>query len=99
VSKKCNHAVPSNTHECFESFIGHTIKGLLFHALPLGRRDLSCGSKTFVFECGHGLTIGDNGSFWADSPQDITRAIEIVRDKLNQSQRNLKDVLALAGEV
>jgi hypothetical protein len=88
----------SNTNECFREVVGLRVKGVLFNALPIGRRDLSGGNKTLIFEDGRGLTISTNGSFWIESAEEVARAISIAKDKLKASQRDLKDVLDLAGE-
>jgi len=88
----------SNTPDCFREFVGKRVKGVLFDALPLGRADLSAGTKTLVFEDGRGLTIAHNGGFWIDSPEHVERAVIILRKELEAAQRGLKDILALAGE-
>jgi hypothetical protein len=96
MSKEHKHGVTSNTHECFQTFVGCRVKGFLKNALPNGGSRQ--GTKTLVFECGWGLTIASNGSFWVESPKDVSRAVSRVRSELLQSQRDIKDVLALAGE-
>jgi len=81
----------SNTKDCFRDLVGKHIKGVLFDTLPLGRADLSAGTKTIVFFDGTGLTIASNGSFWPESADTIRQAI-------NTAKREIEGVLALAGK-
>jgi len=92
------HGVTSNTHQVFQTFRGCRVKGFLHDVFPLGRCDLSAGSRTLVFECGWGLTIGENGSHWTESPEDVQRAIGLVREQLQQAIGDTSDILKLAGE-
>src|SRR5437868_10973968 len=94
---KHQHSCTSNTDECFRTFIGCTIKGLLRNVLPVGRVDLQSGNKTFVFECGWGLTIAGNGSYWTESPDEIKRAISIQKEKLSENNQEIANILELAG--
>jgi len=89
----------SNTKDCFREFVGKRIKGVLFDALPWSRLDLAAGTKTLVFEDGRGLTVASNGSFWIDSADDVKIAIDRVKRELKANQRDVKDVLKLAGEL
>lgn len=89
----------SNTKDCFREFIGHTVKGVLFDALPVGRGDLQGGNKTLVFDDGRGLTFAHNGSYWIDSADDVKRAIAITKGMLEAAQRDAKAILALAGSL
>ena len=91
------HNCTSNTHECFQTFSGCRVKGFLKDAFPVSDRGLARGTKTLVFECGWALTIANNGSFWVESPNDVQRAIGRVHVELEQAQRDIRDVLALAG--
>lgn len=87
----------SNTRGCFSCCIGRRVVGVLFDALPLGRRDLAAGNKTLVFEDGYGLTIATRGSYWTESKSDIAQAIDRKKAELDQTSAELKDVLELAG--
>lgn len=87
----------SNTRECFSEFIGQRVIGVLFNALPLGRKDIASGGKTLVFEDGRGLTIAANGTFWVESAADVKRAVQWRQDELNTTRREIADVLKLAG--
>ena len=89
--------IASNTADCFRSTVGETVRGVLFDALPLGRRDLACGTKTLIFEGGWGLTISSNGSYWLETKEAITRAVSIQEKRLAALERETRDVLALAG--
>ena len=98
IAIKHQHESCANIHEAFSTFIGCTVKGVLFNALPSGRADLSQGTKTLVFDCGWGLTISSNGSYWPELPDEVRRAIQRKRQELATSQSQLKGVLKLAGE-
>lgn len=87
----------SNTKDCFREFIGQRVKGCLFDALPPGKQELANGTKTLVFEDGRGLTIAANGSYWIDSAEVITRALGPARDRLQAAQRDMQDLIELAG--
>lgn len=87
----------SNTLDCFRYCVGKTVKGVLFNALPLRRRDLSRGSKTLIFNDGTGLTISSSGSFWIDSAEDVRLAIKETKDRLEVNQKELSEVLELAA--
>lgn len=89
----------SNTKDCFREFVGKRVKGVLFDAFPMGRRDLNAGSKTLVFEDGRGLTIAQNGSFWIESAEDVKRAVSAVLEKAKATRKEIKGLLALAGEL
>jgi hypothetical protein len=89
----------SNTKDCFREIVGKQVKGVLFDALPVGGRgDLSDGTKTLVFDDGTGLTISSSGTYWRESANEISRAIEIARAKLKSAKRDIEDVLIAAGE-
>lgn len=77
--------VASNTHDCFREFLGQKLTGLLFGALPLGRADLSSGTKTLIFADGRGLTISSHGAYWIDSADEIHRAVMHRRREISQS--------------
>jgi hypothetical protein len=87
----------SNTHECFSEFVGQEVVGVLFGAVPVGRKDIARGTKTLVFEDGRGLTISSSGSYWIDSAEDVQRAIRATKKALEATQRDLAGVLDLAG--
>lgn len=88
----------SNTHECFTTFIGLTLKGFLRAALPLSDQSIASHTVTLVFEDGRGLTLSGNGSYWVDSVDDVKRAITRKAMDLQDVRWELQDVLALAGQ-
>lgn len=88
----------SNTKDCVRDQIGKRIVGVLFDALPLSDRRLAAGNKTFVFEDGSGFTFSSSGSFWEERADDIKRAVNRQRERLEANQRDLQDVLDLAGD-
>ena len=78
--------VASNTRDCFRACVGKRVIGVLFEALPAGRRNLAIGTKTLIFEDGTGLTIAGNGSFWIENSEDIKRAIEYHKTELEATK-------------
>lgn len=95
--KSHKHESCSNLTDAFRTFIGCTVKGCLFNALPVGRADLAHGTKTLIFDCGWGLTIASNGSYWPESPEEIKRAIRRAKEQLRNTQAEIKGVLQIAG--
>lgn len=87
----------SNTRECFREIVGKKVKGMLFDALPLGRKDLSNGAKTIVFADGTGLTIAANGTFWPEHADEVSKAIKTTQRELESCRREIEGVLQLAG--
>jgi hypothetical protein len=87
----------ANTRDCFSTFIGQRVKGVLFDALPVARRDLASGTKTLVFEDGRGLTISSKGTYWVESVRDVQRAIRQQEKALSTTMDELAGVLQLAG--
>ncbi len=77
----------SNTDDCFRECIGHQVKGILIEA----------ESRTLVLDDGRGLTISHNGSYWIASAADLTHAIAKRRQHLRHVEREIQDVIALAG--
>lgn len=96
--KKHDHQCASNCRECFQTFLGHKIIGLLFNALPLGRGDIARGTTTIIFDCGYGLTLSSHGTYWVESPDDIKSATDSKKIELSQVQKEIESVLALAGK-
>lgn len=87
----------SNTKDCFREFLGKTVKGVLFNALPWNRTDLAKGTKTLIFDDGRGLTIASNGSFWVDDAEEVRRAINERTIELRKTQEEISEVLSAAG--
>lgn len=87
----------SNTKECFREVIGLRVVGVMFDAMPSHRADLAGGNTTLVFEDGTGLTIASNGSYWRENASDVKRAVEKKKQELTSVQRDLRDVIVLAG--
>jgi hypothetical protein len=87
----------SNTHECFEEFLGQRLIGLLFNAMPANRADLRAGNRHLIFEDGRALTLSDSGSYWIDSEKDVRRAIEAKKRELDQNSKEIEAVLELAA--
>lgn len=97
VPKPAKWAIASNTPDVWRAALGETIRGVLFEALPLSDRSLSRGTRTLVFESGWGITVSSTGTFWTESPEAISRAIELERKKLEENQAEITNVLHLAG--
>jgi hypothetical protein len=87
----------SNTRDCFGAFVGQRLIGLLFDACPPSRRDIAAGTATMVFEDGRGLVFASNGAFWIESADDVRRALQASQDALTSIERDLRDVITLAG--
>lgn len=96
---ECAMSAASNTTECIESLIGHSVIGVLIGALPVGRADLARGTRTLVLDDGTGFTFTSNGSFWRETAEDIRRAVAVVERDLAATKRTLEGVRALAGPV
>lgn len=90
-----NHYVASNSAECLQECVNHHILGVLFDALS----SYGAGTKTFVLDCGWGLTFASNGAYWLDPPDTIRQAIQTTHRKLRQTERDIAATLALAGLV
>lgn len=95
--EKHKHGVASNTRECFRSFLGHKVVGLLFNANALGA-GIELGTTTIIFECGYGLTVSSRGSYWVDSPEAIKRAVDSKQRDLRNTEAELREVLQLARQ-
>lgn len=89
----------SNTIECILDFRGAKVVGVLQGALPIGREDLARGTTTLIFDDGRGFTFSDNGAFWAESPHDVRRALDVERRHLERNAAALDAVLRAAGEM
>jgi hypothetical protein len=89
--------IASNTRDVFRAAMGETIAGMLFYALPAGSPELQVGNVTLVFASGWGITISSGGAYWVESPDQITRAVDIQRRQLDDAEREIRDLLALAG--
>src|SRR5579872_649045 len=89
------HSMPaaSNTKDCFRECVGKKVVGVLFDAIPAGRRDIASGTKTLVFKDGTGLTISSNGSWWLDSANEVKRATEVIRTELMRTKDDIEDVI------
>lgn len=87
----------ANTHDCIRDFIGKTVVGVLFDALPVNRRDLASGNKTLVFDDTTGFTFSSEGTFWSETAKDIARAVQKKHDELHLVEQEIRDVLIVAG--
>lgn len=92
-----NMSVAANTQNCVRAIVGKKIVGVMFDALPVQRRDLASGNKTLVFDDGSGFTFTSGGAFWLENADDVARAVALKRDELEAVQRDIQDVLDLAG--
>lgn len=92
-------AATSNTFECFRDVVGLKVVGVMKDALPAHRADLKKGNKTLVFEDGTGLTFNGRGSYWRESKENVDAAVRLRRRELADTERDIRDVLTLAGAV
>lgn len=84
---ECFHSAPANQKECFRTFVGNQIKGILFDGF--GEK----GSKAIIFECGWGLIIEANGTYWIEAPERVSEAIQNAADDLKQAQAEIAGLL------
>ena len=84
---KHNHATTSNTRQCFETFIGCTVKGIAYN-----------DGTHVIFACGWALTVNANGAHWTTAPDDVGKIIQQERKELESTRERLRAVLRLAGE-
>ena len=87
----------SNTRGCFTEFVGHRLLGVLFDGPGLGSQHADLHVTSLVFQDGRALTLCSNGSYWIDTAEDVRAATTAVAQRLEQTQSELADVLALAG--
>jgi hypothetical protein len=87
----------SNTRDCFRYLIGREVKGVLFDALPVNRRDPAAGTKTLILDNGEGLTVTSKGTYWIDAAEDVAQAIRAKKRELVQLSEELQRVLEAAG--
>lgn len=87
----------SNTTDCFRTFIGCTVKGLIIGGLPRGNMEISRGCHSLVFECGWAFTFSSHGTYWVESPDDVRFAVLEAKHNLEHTQMELKAILDLAG--
>jgi hypothetical protein len=92
MSKNHEHCATSNNDAVFSSFVGCRAKGFL--------KDYRDGheNRYLVFDCGWALVFCGTGAYWSSPPDEVSRLIGRARAKLEQTQRDLSGVLALAGE-
>ena len=80
--------IASNTKECFTTFIGQKLTGVLHDG----------GTRTLVFEDGRGLFVSKSGSFWVLHPEAVREEVERKVLELTKAQEDLRLVVELAGE-
>ena len=86
---KHNHGTTSNTPDCFRTFIGCRVKGML--------RDRD--GYMLVFECGWALAFNTlHGSYWVESSEEVKIKLRESEQILRNLQEETKNILALAGE-
>lgn len=95
MKKKNDQEWTSNTRGCFSACIGRKIIGVLFNI----HKTIDNGTKTFVFDDGTGFTVSDNGSFWRETSDEIRRAIDPIKQRLQQTSEEIKGVLELSGQL
>jgi hypothetical protein len=78
----------SNTNDCFREFIGQRVKGVI----------LTAENRMLVFEDGRALTVHHNGSYWVSNAVDVSFALAERRRHLQTVEREIRDLLTLAGE-
>lgn len=86
MKKEHNHTTTSNTDEVFSTFIGESLKGIL--------HDRSSGHDytILVFECGWGLVLSFNGSYWTENSDYVEKTKRRVKEKLEVTQKELEGI-------
>jgi len=82
----------ANTKDCLRECIGHTVRGVLFHAF-----DGEHGTQALVLDDGRAIVFCDTGGFWMENAEAVKRAIASVRDSLQRAHADLADLLVVAG--
>lgn len=85
--------VTANTKDCFDTFLGLTVKGVLFGGL----QGLEGDTKTLIFEDGRGFTFCSTGAYWVTSRAEVERAVRKAQQELEATDKRLREVLDLAG--
>lgn len=92
--KKCKgHNVASNSPELWGTLVGHSIAGVL-HDVRFGCVNVKV---VLVLDCGKGLVLNSNGSFWMIGSEEVKIEIESKRRALKNTQEELRAVIQLAG--
>ena len=86
----------ANTKDCIRDLIEKRVVGVLFDALPLSP-SLALGTKTLLFDDGTGFTFNSRGAFWSETAIDISKAVKKKQDELHLVEKDIKDVLNVAG--
>jgi len=92
--KNHNHNAVANTDECFRTFIGCRVKGLVREITFEGHH-----ANILVFDCGWSLAFNSNGAHWVVDPEKTLRLIKKAKEELEQNQRELKYIYKLTGQL
>lgn len=84
----------ANTIECIEELRGERLTGVIAE-WPSGSDITS--TKALVFESGRALVLGDNGSYWVASVDDVQRVLNRLRDAYQRAVGDHKRIVELAS--
>jgi hypothetical protein len=83
----------ANSIECIEALVGEKLVGIIEH---WSHSDItSC--KALVFESGRALVLGNNGSYWTASTDDVDRIVSGLTEQYERTKKNVERLLTLAG--
>ena len=77
------------SRDCFRECVGKHVKDVIFDTFPVGYQDLNSGTNTLIFDDGTALTISSMGSYWLESPEEIKRAIQELRARLERTKAEI----------
>lgn len=85
-------SAPANTIACIEELRGERLTGVI---AEWSSSDItSC--KALIFESGRALVLGDNGSYWVASAEDVQLVVARLRQAYEQALGNHRRVVELA---
>lgn len=87
----------SNTRECVLDLRGLKVVGFIEGLLPRGDRDIASHCKTILFDDGTGFTWSENGSFWRESKEHVTSAINELQADLERTRLQQADLIVASG--
>ena len=87
------HNTTANTDECFRTFIGCKVKGLVREVTFDGEH-----ANILVFDCNWGLAFNSNGSHWSVNPEKVLSLIRKARKELENNKQELENIYKLSGK-
>lgn len=86
----CKHTgICSNSKEVFITFLGHTLKGVIF-CEPV------TSAVTLLFDCGWGLVVNNNGAHWVLDKEEADSILKRRKKELEIAAKEIQEVIDLA---